>query len=224
MAMRGRTAMTGALASAVVLLSGCAETVSGTATWPGAVLEKALLDEADFPPGVQYGRIVDEPGQPDAADGPGSMLSRPKGCANVLTNVIKESAERGPGSAAKYAAAYDGARIVMTVLSWNLDLESLQAAAERCAKFEAFFDPNSEGIPITTTELPGLEAGALAYQQTMNLNNSPNSVYMAFQNVGRKAVFGIAFPGASPRITAKASLPQTFLDVFAKQVRKLRAS
>ena len=89
--------MTGALASAVVLLSGCAETVSGTATWPGAVLEKALLDEADFPPGVQYGRIVDEPGQPDAADGPGSMLSRPKGCANVLTNVIKESAERGPG-------------------------------------------------------------------------------------------------------------------------------
>ena len=111
-----------------MLLSGCAETVSGTATWPGAVPEKALLDEADFPPGVQYGRIVDEPGSPTPPTGR-VRCSRPKGCANVPTNVIKESAERGPGSAAKYAAAYDGARIVMTVLSWNLDLESLQAAA-----------------------------------------------------------------------------------------------
>ena len=47
---------------------------------------------------------------------------------------------------------------------------------------------------------------------------------MAFQNVGRRAVFGVAFPGINPQIEAKASLPQTFLDVFSRQVEKLRAS
>ena len=120
--------------------------------------------------------------------------------------------------------AYDGARIVITLLSWNLDLDALRSAADRCANFEAFFDPVSEGIPITTTELSGLESGALGYQQTMNLGNSSSSVYMAFQNAGRRAVFGVAFPGMNPRIAAKASLPQTFLDVFTDQVGKLRAS
>ena len=205
------------------LLSGCAATVDGTATWPGAVLEQALLTEADFPSGVQYGRIREQPGQPDGADGPGSMLSRPEGCANALTTVIKQSAERGPGSAAKYAASYDGARIVMTLLSWNLDLDALKAAADRCATFEAFFDPNSVGIPMTTTALPGLAADALAYQQTMTLGNAASSVYMAFQNVGRRAVFGIAFPAGNPAIDAKASLPQTFLDDFKIQVHKLQA-
>lgn len=220
----GRVAVTGMLAAVVVALAGCGGTVAGTATWPGAVLQRALLVESDFPAGVDYGRIIDQPGQPDGADGPGSMLSRPEGCANALTNVIKQSAERGPGSAAKYAVSYDGARIVMTLLSWNLDLDALRTAAERCANFEAFFDAGSEGVPITTTELPGLQAGALGYQQTMTLDGSPNSVYMAFQNVGGRAVFGVAFPGMNPRVAAKASLPQTFLDVFAKQVAKLRAS
>lgn len=156
------------------------------------------------------------------------MLSRPQGCANALTNVIKQSAgqagEIGPGSAAKYVAAYDGARIVMTLLSWNLDLDSLEAAAERCAQFDAFFDPDSQGIPMTTTALSGVHEGALAYQQTMSLNNTPSSIFMAFENVGGRAVFGMAFPVSSPSITVKAELPQTFLDVFAKQVDKLRAS
>jgi hypothetical protein len=40
----------------------------------------------------------------------------------------------GPGSAAKYAVSYDGARIVMTLLSWNLDLEALKAAADQSLK------------------------------------------------------------------------------------------
>ena len=222
--MKGGAAIAGALAPALVLLAGCGGTVEGTATWPGAVLQRALLDESDFPPGVQYDRIIEQPGRPDRADGPGSMLSRPEGCSNALTNVIKESAQRGPGSAAKYSASYDGARIAMTLLSWNLDLAALQAAAERCARFEAFFDPASEGIPITTTELAGLGPGALGYQQTMDLGNSPSSVYMAFQNVGPRAVFGVAFPGIDPKIEAKASLPQTFLDIFTNQVGKLRAS
>jgi hypothetical protein len=223
--MVGRRAI--ALALTVTALSGCAATVDGTATWPGAVLGQALLTESDFPTGVQYGRIPDQPGQPDGADGPGSMLSRPEGCANALTAVIKQSAERsgmvGPGSAAKYSVSYDGARIVMTLLSWNLDLEALKAAADRCATFKAFFDPNSVGIPMTTTALPGLAGDALAYQQTMTLGNSSSSVYMAFQNVDGRAVFGIAFPVGNPAIDAKASLPQTFLDDFNSQVYKLQA-
>ena len=210
--------------AAATLLSGCGTTVSGTATWPGAVLERALLRENDFPPGVEYDRIIDQAGQPDGAGEPGPMLSRPKGCSNALTNVIAQSAERGPGSAAKYSVSYDGARIAMTLLSWNLDLDKISAAASRCAKFEAFFDPESPGIPITTTELPGLEAGGLAYQQTMTLRNSTSSVYMAFRNVGGHAVFGIALPAGNPTIAAKAELPQTFLDVFAKQVARIRAS
>lgn len=216
--------MAGALTTVVVVLSGCGAPVAGTATWPGAFLQRALLGSGDFPPGVQYDRINEEPGKPDGADGPGSMLSLPKGCANGLTNVIRQGAERGPGSAAKYAVSYDGARIGLTVLSWNLDLDKLKAEADRCAEFEAFFDTNSDGIPMTTKALPGLDKGAVGYQQTMSLNGSQSSVYMAFQNVGARAVFGAAFPAEDPTIDVKASLPQTFLEIFNKQAAKLRAS
>lgn len=210
------------LAATVLSAAGCGSTVTGTPTWPGATLDRVALGAEDFPPGVQYDRIIDSPGQPDGAGGPPSMMSRPEGCANALTNVIAQSAERGPGSAVKYAATYDGARMVMTVVSWNLDLDRLRAAAERCASFEALFDTTSAGIPITTTELGGAPDGALAYQQTMQLGGASNSVYMAFQNVGNLAVFGSAFPTSNRGVTAKASLPQTFLDVFGKQAAKLR--
>jgi hypothetical protein len=219
--MSGRAVLVTASVLSVVV-AGCGSTVSGTATWPGATLEKAALVPGDFPAGVQYDRIVEQAGQPDNTGSPPSMRSRPEGCANALTNVIAESAERGPGSAAKYAATYNGARIVMTVLSWPLDLDKLEAAAGRCANFETYFDIRSKGIPITTTELPGLSDDALAYQQTMQLMGSASSVYMAFQNVGRYGVFGIAFPAPDPSIEAKAALPQTFLDVFAKQSVKIR--
>jgi len=219
--MSGR-ALGAVAAVTAVLLAGCGSTVSGVATWPGATLDKAALAAGDFPPGVQYDRIVEQLGQPDNSGSPPSMQTRPDGCANALTNVIAESAERGPGSAVKYTAAYNGARIVMTVLSWPLDMDKLEAAAGRCAKFETYFDTRSKGIPITTTELPGLSDDALAYQQTMQLMGSASSVYMAFQNVGRYGVFGIAFPTLDPSIDAKASLPQTFLDVFAKQTVKIR--
>lgn len=206
-----------------LLVAGCGGTVAGTATWPGATLAGAALGAADFPAGVQYSRITEQPGQPDGAGGPGPMLSRPEGCANALTNVIAGSGERGPGSAVKYAVGYDGARIVMTLLSWNLDLDSLRAAADRCARFEAFFDPDSEGIPITTAELTGLEQGALGYRQTMNLNDSASSIYMAFANVGKLAAFGIAFPTPNPTVAVKATLPQDFLEIFSRQTAKLRS-
>lgn len=207
-----------------LLVAGCGTTVPGAATWPGAGLAAAVLVASDFPPGVQYDRITEAPGQPDGAGEPGPMLSRPKGCSNGLTNVIAQSAERGPGSAVKYAAGYDGARIMMTVLSSTLDIEQLRAEAARCAQFEAFFDADSAGMPITTTELAGLDSSALGLQQTMTIGATEDIVYMAFQNVGRQAAFAIAFPTPEPGIEAKATLPQTFLDVFGKQVAKMRAS
>ena len=108
----------------------CSTTVAGTPTWPGARLERVTLTAADFPPGVQYDRLVEDPAQPDGAGGPPGMLSKPPDCTNALTNVIAKSAERGPGSAAKYSVGYDGVRIVMTVLSWHLDLDQLAAAAD----------------------------------------------------------------------------------------------
>lgn len=212
------------VAAVAVLLAGCGTTVSGTATWPGATLQQQVLTKADFPSGVEYKRITDKPGQPDGVGQPGSMMSRPEGCANAWTNVIAESAERGPGSAAKYSASYDGARILMTVLSWNLDLAKLKAEATRCATFEAFFDPSAKGIPITTTDLPGVDHDALAYQQTMRLGGSPSSVYMAFQNIGKHAMIALAFPTPDPRVSAKASLPQTFLDIVTKQATKIRST
>lgn len=213
-------------AASCLLLAGCSAggVVTGTPTWPGATLARLALTEQDLPAGVTYDRITERPGSPDGAGGPGPMLSRPEGCANALTDVIAASAERGPGSAAKYVVGYDGARIMVTLLSWNLELSDLSAQADRCTRFEAFFDPGSEGIPITTDKLAGLDPDALAYQQTMTLAGSSSSVYMAFQNVGRLAAFAIAYPTPNPALATKAALPQTFLELFARQINKMRSS
>jgi len=214
-----------AVACGLLLLSSltaCTTTVAGTATWPGATLERVLLTERDFPAGVQYDRLTDDPTQPDGAGGPPPMISKPQGCANALTNVIAKSAERGPGSAISYSVGFDGARVVMTVLSWQLDLEGLAATASRCERFEAFFDPQSHGIPITTTRLPA-DDGSLVYQQTMELAGTQNSIFMAFANVGPKAVFGIVFPTENPTVPVKATLPQTFTDIVDRQITRIRA-
>ena len=206
----------------VAVIAGCANTVAGTATWPGARLDNAVLTAADFPPGVQYDRLVEEPGTPDGAGGPPAMLSEPSGCSDGLTRVIADSAQRGPGSAAKYVVAYDGVRMMMTVLTWRLDLDRLAAAADRCEHFRAFFDPASEGIPMTTTRLETPRPDALVYQQTMSLGNTDSSVYFSFENVDTMAVFGIAFPTPNPAISVKGALPQTFLDITAKQADRAR--
>jgi hypothetical protein len=112
----------------------------------------------------------------------------------------------------------------MTVLSWRLDLAKLAATAERCARFQAFFDPSTPGIPMVTEPLRSSRAGALVYQQTMRLNNEDSSVYFMFENVGRMAVFGIAFPTPNPTITVKGTLPQTFLDIAARQADRVSAA
>lgn len=203
-----------------VLLTGCGHLVSGTPTWPGATLERAVLTAADFPAGTQYHRIVRSPGQPDGAGGPPAMLSSPEGCSDGLTRDIGDTAERGPGAAAEYVVAYDGARIVMTVLTSPLNLDRLAATAERCAQFQTFFDPSTPGIPMTTTRLAAPRPGALVYEQTMRLGNQSNSAFFSFENVGRMAVFGVVFATPDPSITVKGTLPQTFLDIATKQAQR----
>jgi hypothetical protein len=207
----------------VTVVAACSTVVPGTPTWPGATLEKVVLSERDFPAGVQYDRTTFDPGRPDGAGGPPAMLSEPAGCTDGLTNVIAQSAERGPGSAVQYSATYDGARIVMTVLSWHLDLEALAQTAARCENFETFFDPGSPGIPMTTIKLDSAE-GTLVYQQTMDLRGVENSMYMAFANIGPMAMFGLSLPVPNPEISAKATLPQTFLDVVARQSERIAAA
>jgi hypothetical protein len=205
-------------------LTGCAHLVTGSATWPGARLEKAVLTAADFPPGVQYDRITKDPGQPEGGGGPPAMISVPDGCSDGLTLDIADSAERGAGSAAEYVVAYDGARMVISVLTWPLDLDRLAATAERCAHFEAFFDTSGPGIPMTTTRLVTPREDALVYQQTMRLSNVESNVFFSFENVDGMAVFGIVFPTPNPSISVKASLPQTFLDIAAKQADRARSA
>jgi len=211
------------LALLVALVTGCGHVVSGTPTWPGATLERVVLTAADFPPGVQYDRITRSPGQPDGAGGPPAMLSDPEGCSDGLTRAIADTAERGPGAAAEYVAAYDGARMVVTVLTSRLDLDRLAATAERCSRFQTFFDPSTPGIPMTTTRLKTSRPDALVYEQTMRLGNQTNSAYFSFENVGRMAVFGVVFATPNPSITVKATLPQTFLDIAAKQAERAEA-
>ena len=210
---------------AAALAAGCAAPISGTPTWPGAKLNKVLLTEHDFPAGAGYGRILDQPGS-GAAGGPPSMLSRPQGCSNGFTDVIAAHAERGPGSAAKYSVIYSGARIVMTVLTSQLSIDELADEANRCQSFNAYFDRSSPPIPISTNKLPSSRKGQLLYQQTMDLQGINNSVYMAFENVGRMSVFGIAFP--TMQLTdgnpapPKASLPQTFTEIADRQAQRIQ--
>ncbi|MFI5507149.1 hypothetical protein ACIA48_06750 [Mycobacterium sp. NPDC051804] len=212
------------LVVAALLVGGCAQPIAGTATWPGARLEHVLLTPADFPKGVPYERITREPGRADGAGAPPAMLSRPEGCSEGLTRAISDSAERGPGSAAEYIVAYDGARIVMTVLTWRLDLEKLAAVADRCAKYETFFDRSAPGIPMTTTRLHTPRTDALVYEQTLHLSGERDSVYFSFENIGNTAVYGIAFPTPNPSIPVKGSLPQTFLEITAKQAERAQTA
>jgi hypothetical protein len=223
--MIGRYVAACAVPLAVVTAStACSDFISGFSTWPGATLEDAVLTADDFPIGVEYGRLTEDPSQPDGAGGPPGMLSKPEGCSDALTKVIAASAERGPGSAAKYSVAYDGARVVMTVLSWNLDLTKLAATADRCASYETFFDPSSQGIPMTTAKVPSPRPDALVYEQTMDLNGTKSSVYFSFENVHKMAAFGIAFPTPNPMVPVKAALPQTFLTITGKQAERLQAA
>ncbi|MGW0158241.1 hypothetical protein ACWDUN_02865 [Mycobacterium sp. NPDC003323] len=210
-----------ALVAVLASLTGCSNAISGTATWPGARLEQAMLTAADFPDGVQVDRIVESAGVSDGAGGPPPMLSDPAGCSEGFSKSIGASAERGPGSALKYVVGYDGARMLITMLSWSLDIETLEAIGERCAEFSTFFAPGAPAIPMTTERLDTDRDGALVYEQTMDLGGERSSVWFSFENVGSMAVFGVAFPTPNPAISAKATLPQTFLEITGKQAQRL---
>jgi hypothetical protein len=214
--------MTRWLVALSLLLTACGATVDGAATWPGATLDRVVLTAADFPEGVLYDRVREQAGDPDGAGGASAMLSDPPGCSDGLTKVIAASAERGPGSAAKYTVVFDGARVVMTVLSWQLDLDELAATAQRCADFDAFFDAQSPRIPMTTTALPAGD-GELMYRQTMRMGDRDSRVYMAFANVSSMAVFGLAAPADDPSVPVKAELPQAFFDIMAMQTERMAA-
>jgi len=110
------------------------------------------------------------------------------------------------------------------IVLWLTSDGSPAAIADRCAHFQTFFDPSAPGIPMTTTRLQTPRPDALVYQQTMRLNNVDNTVYFTFENIGRMAVFGIAFPTPNPSIAVKAVLPQTFLDIAAKQVDRAQTT
>lgn len=212
------------LLSAVVALAACAPTVTGTATWPGDRLDRVVLTAADFPAAVHFNPIADNPAAGPGGGAPPPMMSSPAGCSDALTRVIEQTAQRGPGSAARYVVGYDGARVVMTVLTSTLDMDKLAAAADRCAWYHTFFDPAEPGIPITTTQLPSDRPGALVYQQTITLNGVDNSAYYSFENVGDMAVFGLALPTVNPSIPVKGALPQTFLEIAGMQADRIGAS
>src|SRR5262249_5091174 len=136
-------------------------------------------------------------------------------------------AERGPGAAAKYAVTYAGVRVVMTVLTSALNLDELATEAARCQNFNVYFDPNSAAIPITTAKLPS-RPGELVYRQPMKLQGNDTTVYMSFENIGRMAVFGMAFPatqisqGQPP--PPNGSLPQTFTEIADRQAQRIQDS
>ncbi|MCV7423391.1 hypothetical protein H7K45_22820 [Mycobacterium yunnanensis] len=206
-------------AGVAVFLTSCA--VKGTPTWPGARLNAAALSAEDFPPGVEFDRIAEQPGQPDGTNRPPPMASEPAGCTDGLTRDIAASVDRGPGSSVKYAVTYDGARVVMTVLADTLDLNRLDATATRCEAYTTFFDAESQPIQMTTTKMSSQRPQALTYRQTMQLRGTESSVYFTFENVGDSGMFGIAFPTPNPAIAVKASLPQTFLEITARQAQRL---
>src|SRR3546814_11601168 len=78
------------LLAVLAALTGCSSTVQGSPTWPGERLERVLLSAADFPPGVQFDRIIENPGEPDGAGAPPAMLSDPPGCRSEERRVGQE--------------------------------------------------------------------------------------------------------------------------------------
>ena len=58
----------------------------------------------------------------------------------------------------------------------------------------------------------------------MHLSDERDSVYFSFENIGNTAVYGIAFPTPNPSIPVKGSLPQTFLEITAKQAERAQTA
>ena len=135
-----------ATVAAALLLAACGQTVAGTPTRPGATLEKVTSPAPTSRPACSSTASHDKPDSPDGAGGPGRCCPC-RGLRQRADRRDRQIRPARPRQRHQARGSYDGVRIVMTVLSWLLDLQQLEATANRCAKFEAFFDPNSEGIP-----------------------------------------------------------------------------
>jgi hypothetical protein len=62
----------------------------------------------------------------------------------------------------------------------------------------------------------------------MRLAGTDSNVFMAFVNIGRMGVFGIAFPtgqlGAGQQSLPKATLPQTFTEIVDQQAQRIQSA
>ncbi len=98
--------------------------------------------------------------------------------------MITATAERGRAARPGTPSATTEPACWITVLSWPLDTDALEATAQRCARFSTSFDRGSPPIPMTTTRLETERPDALVYEQTMDLSGArSSSVYFSFENV-----------------------------------------
>ena len=58
---------------------------------------------------------------------------------------------------------------------------------------------------------------------TLALSTIDESLHTGQRDPRRMAVFGIVFPTPNPSISVKASLPQTFLEIAAKQAERAQS-
>ena len=212
-----------AIAAFTLALVGCTQTVSGTATWPGARIAQSLLTADELPQGAKYDRVVADPGPVTVNNQQviGAMPSNPQGCADGLSPRLANAGRAGPENTARYIARFNGANIIVSLLRDTIDLANVQAVASRCAKYEVFFDKSSPGTPMITDPVQGGPVGVLVYKQTMIMPKGTTSRYMAFANIRGVAMVATSFDLRDPSVKAVATMPHTFLDIVAKQVDKI---
>lgn len=203
-----------------------AQTVAGTATWPGARIAQSLLTADELPEGTKYDRVVADLGPMTVNSQSqqvvvGGMPSNPQGCADGLSPRLANAGKAGPENTARYIARFNGANIIVSLLRDTIDLTNVKDVATRCAKYEVFFDTNSPGTPMTTEPVQGGPVGVLTYKQTMIMPKGTTSRYMAFANVRGVAMVATSFDLRDPSVKATATMPQTFLDIVGKQVDKI---
>ncbi len=212
-----------AIAASALALAGCTQTVTGTATWPGARIAQSLLTADELPQGTKYDRVVADLGPVTVNNQQvvGAMPSNPQGCADGLSPRLANAGRAGPENTARYIARFNGANIIVSLLRDTIDLANVKEVATRCATYEVFFDKSSPGTRMITEPVQGGPVGVLTFKQTMIMPKGSTSRYMAFANVQGVAMVATSFDLRDPSVKATATMPQTFLDIVAKQVDKI---
>ena len=122
------------------------------------------------------------------------MLSQPEGCSDGLTRIIAAAAERGAGSASKYVVAYDGARIVMTVLTWELGSRRARRDGGALRSLPDLLRPVVGRHSDDHHQAADFASRRAGLPADHGPQRSESSVFFSFENVDQMAVFGIAFP------------------------------